>query len=75
MGFKYVQGMPYVLDYGIDPWLRQKACLDLGCGSGSWYVVGVNIFSYLTLLRIIDVSDDFPATDNLGVDLVPMEKE
>ncbi|GLB35760.1 putative methyltransferase [Lyophyllum shimeji] len=35
-----------------------KACLDLGCGSGGW---------------ILDTSRDFPLSQNVAVDLVPMQ--
>ncbi|ETW86799.1 hypothetical protein HETIRDRAFT_153621 [Heterobasidion irregulare TC 32-1] len=37
-----------------------KACLDLGCGSGSW---------------IMDVARDFPNCQAVAVDLVPMQAE
>ncbi|TFK26712.1 S-adenosyl-L-methionine-dependent methyltransferase [Coprinopsis marcescibilis] len=39
---------------------KPKACLDLGCGSGSW---------------IIDFARDFPESEAVGVDLVPTLQE
>lgn len=53
---KYPPPMPEVL--ADDTSGEIKACLDLGCGSGSW---------------ILDVAHDFPHCSTVAVDLVPMQ--
>lgn len=35
MGYKYVPGMAEVLTHM--PGQRRRTCVDLGCGSASWY--------------------------------------
>ncbi|KAI0348125.1 hypothetical protein BDW22DRAFT_1350275 [Trametopsis cervina] len=52
---KYV---PPMYDVLADAPGEQKACVDLGCGSGSW---------------ILDVAHDFPHVSAVAVDLVPMQ--
>ncbi|CAA7264772.1 unnamed protein product [Cyclocybe aegerita] len=56
MGGKYVPGMEAVMADDVPG--ETKACLDLGCGSGSW---------------IMDVARDFPRCNAVAVDLVPMQ--
>lgn len=52
-----------------------KAVLDLGCGSGAWYV----IFLPLSKLdsppgtRIMEAAAEFPHCNAVAIDLVPMQ--
>lgn len=52
-----------------------KRCVDLGCGSGSWYILPLSVLAqYLIhLSRILDVARDYPNCLCLAVDLVPMQ--
>lgn len=57
-----------------------KACLDLGCGSGSWYVFATSPRACfeahaIRVGRIMDVARDFPNCQAVAVDLVPMQAE
>ncbi|KAF8910024.1 S-adenosyl-L-methionine-dependent methyltransferase [Gymnopilus junonius] len=56
MGGKYVPPMASVMADDVPGEI--KACLDLGCGSGSW---------------IMDVARDFPNCSAVAVDLIPMQ--
>jgi len=56
MGGKYVPPMAMVM--ADDTPGETKACLDLGCGSGTW---------------IMDVARDFPHCTAVGIDLIPMQ--
>ncbi|KIM37774.1 hypothetical protein M413DRAFT_448286 [Hebeloma cylindrosporum] len=56
MGGKYAPPMADVMRDDIPG--ETKACLDLGCGSGSW---------------ILDVAHDFPNCSAVAVDLIPMQ--
>ncbi|KAF9055905.1 hypothetical protein BJ165DRAFT_1429469 [Panaeolus papilionaceus] len=56
MGGKYVPPMAEVMRE--EPFGEQKACLDLGCGRGTW---------------ILDVARDFPHCSAVAVDLIPMQ--
>ncbi|KAF8220782.1 S-adenosyl-L-methionine-dependent methyltransferase [Tricholoma matsutake] len=60
--FKEVMGDPYPPPMheimADDVPGESKACLDLGCGSGSW---------------ILDVAHDFPHCSAVAVDLIPMQ--
>ncbi|KDR85601.1 hypothetical protein GALMADRAFT_234564 [Galerina marginata CBS 339.88] len=56
MGGKYVPPMASVMADDLPG--ETKACLDLGCGSGSW---------------IMDVARDFPHCSAVAVDLIPMQ--
>ncbi|PPR06142.1 hypothetical protein CVT26_005364 [Gymnopilus dilepis] len=56
MGGKYVPPMASVMADDVPG--EVKACLDLGCGSGSW---------------IMDVARDFPNCSAVAVDLIPMQ--
>ncbi|KAF8167467.1 S-adenosyl-L-methionine-dependent methyltransferase [Crassisporium funariophilum] len=56
MGGKYVPLMATVMADDVPG--ETKACLDLGCGSGSW---------------ITDVARDFPDCNAVAVDLIPMQ--
>ncbi|PPQ90946.1 hypothetical protein CVT25_008257 [Psilocybe cyanescens] len=56
MGEKYVPPMESVMADDVPG--ETKACLDLGCGSGSW---------------IMDVARDFPHCSAVAVDLIPMQ--
>lgn len=70
---KYPPGMDEVMADDVPG--ETKAVLDLGCGSGSWYVA-------LTLLslciphfgfRIMEAARDFSHCTAVAVDLVPMQ--
>jgi len=56
MGEKYVPPMAEVMADDVPG--ERKACLDLGCGSGSW---------------IMEVARDFPNCIAVGTDLIPMQ--
>ncbi|KAF4612003.1 hypothetical protein D9613_004147 [Agrocybe pediades] len=56
MGGKYVPPMASVMADDVPG--ETKACLDIGCGSGSW---------------IMDVAHDFPHCSAVAVDLIPMQ--
>ncbi|KAF8203920.1 hypothetical protein BJ912DRAFT_941422 [Pholiota molesta] len=56
MGGNYVPPMTDVMANNVPG--ETKACLDLGCGSGSW---------------ILDVVHDFPHCTAVAVDLIPMQ--
>ena len=40
LGYRYVPGMAEVLTHV--PGQRRRSCVDLGCGSGSWYFFSVH---------------------------------
>ena len=48
MGGKYVPPMAEVMADNVPG--ERKACLDLGCGSGSWYVQ-VDPFPFLSMIK------------------------
>lgn len=54
-----------------------KAILDLGCGSGSWFVDGAGNASCVSadcaIARIMEAAHDFPNCNAVAVDLVPMQ--
>jgi hypothetical protein len=49
--------------------------MDLGTGSGEWYLsVQVFVRLFLTYVyRAIDMADEFPRAEVIGVDLAPMQ--
>ena len=70
---KYPPPLPAILADSPD---EVKTCVDLGCGSGSWYVgFRASRKPALTfgLSRILDVAHDFPNCSAVAVDLVPMQ--
>lgn len=72
MGEKYVPPMAAVM--ADDTPGETKACLDLGCGSGSWYIHrSFPRFRRWHFDRITDVARDFPNCTAVGIDLIPMQ--
>lgn len=74
LGGKYPPPMTEVM--ADDTPGETKTVLDLGCGSGSWFVT--SILQYLSKLflqcsRIMEVARDFPHCQAVAVDLVPMQ--
>jgi hypothetical protein len=74
LGEKYPPPMTEVM--ADDTPGETKTVLDLGCGSGSWFVT--SILRYLSKLflqcsRIMEVARDFPHCQAVAVDLVPMQ--
>jgi trans-aconitate methyltransferase len=74
--FKHVMGKYPEPIYDVlreEPMSDPKAILDLGCGSGSWYVLVIYLLCHSQMLgRIIEAARDFPHCSAVGVDLVPM---
>ena len=57
---------------------RRPNILDIGTGSGRWYVQVLNREPMLQLMipfRVIDMAKEFPHCDVVGVDLAPPRLE
>lgn len=70
---KYIPPLPEVMADDVPG--EQKAVLDLGCGSGRWFVpVALLLSGSLThYFRIMEAALDFPHCSAVAVDLVPMQ--
>ena len=70
---KYPPLMENVLAYTPE---EIKTVVDLGCGSGGWYLC-VLYFHYQLLIdpvhRILDVARDFAHCSCVAVDLIPLQ--
>jgi hypothetical protein len=71
---KYAPPLPEVMADDVPG--EPKAALDLGCGSGLWWVY-IDFLCVLSCLirlnRIMELARDFPNSQAVAVDLVPMQ--
>ncbi|KAJ7492216.1 hypothetical protein FB451DRAFT_1551624 [Mycena latifolia] len=70
---KYPPCLPEIMQDDVPG--ETKACLDLGCGSGAWYVfLSITNDNHLVPpFRIMELAREFPHCLAVAVDLVPMQ--